>query len=345
MKFLTINLKKNLSTIIVTSFIVCLVLFSKSNMEAIKTGLTLWATSVVPSLFPFFVGTELLYRTTFVNFLKRFFTKFMRPVFNLPGESAIAFILGNISGYPVGAKLACNLLENNQCTKIEAERIIAFTNNSSPLFIIGTVGVSMFYSKEIGLALLLCHFLASFTVGILFRNYKKDKESKETLYKNYNSSYKNSPNINLSNLGEVLGESIKNSINLILTIGGFIVLFSVIISILNESQIFNILANFFVRFGISENVTKAILSGLLEVTNGLKISSSLQTKSLASNLLLSSFLLGFGGLSVMFQVYSIIAKQKLSIRPYIYGKFLQAIFSVIYMCLILKAFPFLTYKL
>lgn len=291
MKFITLNLKKNFFTILFASFIVCLVLFSKSNMEAAKTGLTLWATSVVPSLFPFFIGTELLYRTNFVNILGKLFTKFMRPVFNVPGESAIALILGNLSGYPVGAKLACNLLENKQCTKIEAERIIAFTNNSGPLFIIGTVGVSMFYSKEIGLALLLCHFLASLTVGILFRNYKKEKDE---FYRSFQAIKKESPTISFSNLGEILGESIKNSINLILTIGGFIVLFSVVISILNESQIFTIIANTLRSLGIPENITKALLSGMLEVTNGLKLSSSLQVKSLATNIILSSFLLGFG---------------------------------------------------
>ena len=267
----------------------------------------------------------------------------MRPVFNVPGESAIALILGNLSGYPVGAKLACNLLENKQCTKVEAERIIAFTNNSGPLFIVGTVGISMFYSKEIGLALLLCHFLASLTVGMLFRNYKKDKDD---FYKRVKSALKkDSPTVSLSNLGEILGESIKNSINLILTIGGFIVLFSVVISILNESQIFNTIASLLNNIGIPENITKTILSGMLEVTNGLKISSSLQTKSLATNIILSSFLLGFGGISVMLQVYSVITKQKLSIRPYIYGKFLQATFSVIYMFILLQAFPFLAYPL
>lgn len=342
MKFLYLNLKKNFFTILFVSFISCLVLFSKSNMEAAKTGLTLWATSVVPSLFPFFVGTELLYRTNFVTLLGKLFTKFMRPVFNVPGESAIALILGNLSGYPVGAKLACNLLENKQCTKIEAERIIAFTNNSGPLFIVGTVGVSMFYSKEIGLSLLLCHFLASLTVGMLFRNYKKDKDE---FYRSVQNIKKDSSTLSLSNLGEILGESIKNSINLILTIGGFIVLFSVIISILNESQIFTLLANLLSNIGIPETITKVIMSGMLEVTNGLKISSSLQTKSLATNIILSSFLLGFGGISVMLQVYSVIAKQKLSIRPYIYGKFLQAIISVIYMCLLLHGFPFLAYTL
>ena len=200
----------------------------------------------------------------------------------------------------------------------------------------------MFYSKEIGLALLLSHFLASFTVGFLFRNYKKDKDE---LYRNCQGIEKNIPKITFHNLGEILGESIKNSINIILTIGGFIVLFSVIISIFNESHIFNLIANFFANFGISENIVKAILSGILEVTNGLKLSSYLHEKSLYINIILSSFILGFGGISVMLQVYSVISKQKLSIKPYIYGKFLQAIFSAIYIIIILQAFPFLTYPL
>ena len=291
MKFITFNLRKNFFTILFSVFIICLILYSKSNIEAAKLGLTLWAGSVIPTLFPFFVGTELLYRTNLINILGKVFAKFMRPVFNLPGESAIAFILGNLSGYPVGAKLACNMLENKQCTKIEAERLIAFTNNSGPLFIIGTVGVSMFYSKEIGLALLLCHFLASLSVGILFRNYKKDKDE---FYRICKSIKKDSSTISFSNLGEILAESINNSIGLILTIGGFIVLFSVIISILNETQIFDYFANVFFRFGISKNITKSVLSGILEVTHGIKIASSLQTKSLSLNIILSSFLLGFG---------------------------------------------------
>ena len=333
MKFLILNLKKNFFTLIFGVFLICLILFSNSNLEAAKTGLSLWATSVVPSLLPFFIGTELLYRTNFVNLLGKLFTKFMRPIFNIPGESAIAFILGNLSGYPIGAKLACNLLENKQCTKIEAERIISFTNNSGPLFIVGTVGISMFYSREIGLALLFCHFLASLTVGMIFKYYKKDKDE---LYQNLQKINHTSPKISFSNLGEVLGDSIKNSINLILTIGGFIVLFSVIISIFNESQCFDLVGNCLSKFGISSSITKTILAGFLEVTNGLKLSSSLQTKSLAQNIILSSFILGFGGISVMLQVYSVIAKQKLSIKPYIYGKFLQSIFSVIYMIILLK---------
>ncbi len=60
------------------------------------------------------------------------------------GIGAYAFIMGIISGYPVGAKIVTEFRKNGNCSRAEAERLLAFTNNSGPLFIIGTVGVSMF---------------------------------------------------------------------------------------------------------------------------------------------------------------------------------------------------------
>jgi len=83
-----------------------------------------------------------------------------------------ALILGIISGYPVGAKTVANLKENGLCSDIEAERLIAFTNNSGPLFIIGTVGLGIFLDVKIGFLLLLIHILASLTVGFIFRFWK-----------------------------------------------------------------------------------------------------------------------------------------------------------------------------
>ena len=61
-------------------------------MPAIKKGLSLWANSVVPSLFPFFVATELLMNTNFVNVLGRFLNKIMKPLFNIRGEGEICII-------------------------------------------------------------------------------------------------------------------------------------------------------------------------------------------------------------------------------------------------------------
>lgn len=212
-------------------------------------------------------------------------------------------------------------------SKIEAERLIAYTNNSGPLFILGTIGIALYNNKRIGIILLISHILASLLVGYCFKFWKKDKfdiNYRETIFNS-----KSSP-IKISNLGEILGNSIKNSISSILLIGGFIVIFSVIISILETSGILIFLSNILYNFGIPKDFSISLISGIIELTNGINLSSTLSTSNCTLSILLTSFLLGFGGLSVLLQVFSIINKENISIKPYIYGKFLQSIFSVIF---------------
>ena len=137
--FYVVRLKRNFLALLFLGFTICLLLFSNNNLVAVKNGLTLWANSVVPSLFPFFVATELLSHTNIVNYFGILLNNIMKPLFNIRGEGSFAFVMGIISGYPVGAKIACNFRENNICSKEECERLLSFTNNSGPLFIIGTV--------------------------------------------------------------------------------------------------------------------------------------------------------------------------------------------------------------
>lgn len=142
--FFFFSIKKNLLPAIFVIFTFSLVIFSKQNLTATKNGLLLWANSVVPALLPFFIATELLSHTTIVSSIGKLLNKYMKPIFNVPGIGAYAFIMGIISGYPVGAKIVTEFRKNGDCSKAEAERLLAFTNNSGPLFIIGTVGIAMF---------------------------------------------------------------------------------------------------------------------------------------------------------------------------------------------------------
>jgi sporulation integral membrane protein YlbJ len=251
----------------------------------------------------------------------------MRPVFNVPGESASAVILGIISGYPVGAKVVCNLKKNKLISNIEAERLIAYTNNSGPLFIIGTVGISLFHSSRIGFILLISHIISCLAVGYCFKFWKKNK-----IDINYNENKFNSKEtpICIKDIGELLSNSILKAISTILLIGGFIVLFSVIISIIKNSGIFDLISIFLNNFGINPEITNSILYGIIELTNGVNLSSTLYENYPLISILISSFLLGFGGFSVLFQVYSIISKENISIKPYFLGKILQGFFSVIF---------------
>lgn len=138
-KLYLFSLKRNIFPLIFMSFILCLLLFSASNISATKHGLNLWVNSVVPSLFPFLVATELLSYTNAVNIIGRKLDKFMKPIFNMSGAAAYPLVLGFISGYPIGAKTVCQIYSSGLCSKKEAEILLAYTNNSGPLFIIGTV--------------------------------------------------------------------------------------------------------------------------------------------------------------------------------------------------------------
>ena len=94
------------------------------------------------------------------RYLGRLLEGVMRPLFHVSGACASAFALGFVGGYPVGAKTAINLYERGMCTRTEAERLLAFCNNSGPAFILGVVGAGIFASSTVGVALYLAHALA-----------------------------------------------------------------------------------------------------------------------------------------------------------------------------------------
>lgn len=364
-----LKLKRNVIPLVFLIFTFGMLVFANNNILAVKNGILLFANNVVPTLLPFFIATELLMHTNILNIIGRLFTPIMMPLFNVKGEGAFAFIMGIISGYPIGAKIAVNLRNNNICSKEECERLLSFTNNSGPLFIIGTVGITMFGNAQIGILLFITHILASLTVGVLFRFWKSNKlfgknnnyeitsvKYANTIVKNSrNTSLKNRTSINkklnidenkkvnLKNLGEIMAESITSSIKTILLIGGFIIVFSSVISIINSSGlnkiITTLLSPIFKAIHLDTSFIQGIFTGLLELTNGLSLVCNIHIKALSVNILIAAFLLGFGGLSIMLQVLSIISKSDLSCKPYIIGKLLQAIIATSYTYLFINLLP------
>lgn len=344
MKFIFLSVKRNILPFCFCILAICLVIFSKTNLAAAKNGLNLWANNVVPSLFPFFVVTELLSNTNVVYHIGRLFDKIMRPLFNVPGECAFAFIMGLISGYPTGGKIVANLCEQGICTKDEGDRMLAFTNNSGPLFIVSVVGISLFGDTKTGILLLCTHILAGITVGIIFGKLSTiQKQNIDPLSTKSMRHFVKKRTVSISNLGKILGNSIQSAISTVLMIGGFIIIFSVIISILEQSHILDIFGNFLkpilAMLGLNLNFAKPILAGIIELTNGVNMVSSIHIKAVSQNVVLCAFLLGFGGFSVLFQVYSLLSKTDLSMKKYVIGKFLQGIVAAIYTFLALKFIP------
>lgn len=259
----------------------------------------------------------------------------------------IVLLCGIISGYPIGAKIVTDMRLKEICTKTEGERLLAFTNNSGPLFIIGTVGISLFGNTQIGALLFITHILACITVGFLFRFWHKnlDISSYSKLSK---ASYSNK-NIYIKDIGEILTKSISSAISSVILIGGFVVFFSVIISILNNSKVFDLLSKIispiFNIIGLPTEFANAICSGFIELTNGLKLVTDINFKNISIQIIICAFLLGFGGISILLQVFSIISKSDLSIKPYFYGKILHGIIAAFYTFLLINFLPVFNFNL
>lgn len=340
--FRVVHLRSLLLPLMCIIFILMLIIFSHTAVESASKGLNLWLNVVFPSLFPFFVASEILNRTGFIKSVGILLEPIMRPLFNVPGCGSFALAMGVTSGYPVGAKLTASMREEKLLTKTEAERLLAFTNNSGPLFIIGAVAVGMFKNPGIGFILLLCHILASITVGILFRFYGsgKDRIRRIVSDKVLNRFKKELINTRPVNIGEVLGDAIRNSINTMLAIGGFIILFSVIINLLLVTGTISYIASLFAGFlsimGISKDIVAPVLSGFFEITTGINMVSKIDGISFAQQLSAVSLILGWAGLSVHFQVYSIISRTDISIKPYLFGKLIQGIIAAIYISVFMK---------
>lgn len=270
---------------------------------------------IVPTLFPFFICSSILIYSGFCELLAKAFQFCMYPLFRISPVGSSAFILGIISGYPLGAVTAGELYSNNYLSKTEAERLLAFCNNSGPLFILGSVGVAVYSDIRCGIALYLTHILAALTVGVLFRFYGKSKHS--------------APPTRMTtpqrSIGDIFDIALQNSIRNILTVCGAVLFFSVI-------------SRLFLDLLPISGYANAIVSGIFEfVTGTVKISNL--TVPIMQKLVLTTVIIGFAGISVHAQVMAVVARFHLSLAPYIIGKLLHGLLSGIYMMIYFSINP------
>lgn len=144
-----------------------------ADAQAVRQGaveaLALCVTSVIPALFPFLVVSSLLLKLGFGEALSPWLAGLMEPLFRVSGAGGAALVLGLAGGYPVGAGTAAELYTSGALSREEAERLLTFVNNSSPVFLISVLGAGVFGSVRTGVWLWLIHVLAALLTGLCFR--------------------------------------------------------------------------------------------------------------------------------------------------------------------------------
>jgi len=308
-------LKRAVPYLFVAFVALMILLYPQNAITSAKSGMSLCYEVIIPSLFPFFVCSGLLIYSGFTKILARISGPLMKPLFNVGGPGSTALTLGMISGYPLGALTACQLYESGYISKTETERLLAFCNNSGPLFILGAVGSAIYSSVRIGVVLYISHILATLLVGFLFRFYARDKHT-APIY---------SVNQAEDGFSQVFSKVLASSINSILTVSGAVIFFGVVSGIITTHLPFN-------------DAVKSIIIGILELTGGTKAIAE-TALPIAVKLTLSAFIVGFAGICVHIQVAAIVAKYHLSLVPYILGKILHGLISAGFTYLYFCTFP------
>lgn len=310
----------------------------RETVTAASGGLELWWTVVVPALLPFFIIAELLVNLGFVGFLGILLEPVMRPLFRLPGCSSLVVAMGFTSGFPVGAILTRRLYDDGLLTAEEAEHLVSFTNNSSPLFIMGAVGVGMFGSQSLGVLLAVSHYVANLLVGLLWRfkaldYYPSTSSTRVSLLSQAFSFLHTYHRDNKPGAGQVLSEAIHKSIRNILAIAGFIIIFSVLTRMLTVWGLLTTLALALNRLGsflgITYQLAYGLSMGLFEITIGARTITGVSPSLLLPQLLAVSAVLGFSGFSIIAQVMGIMGGTPVRLSFYLLSRLLQVIFSLL----------------
>lgn len=327
-------------------FNVLIIFFPTEVVEASKEGVSLWFNNVLPSLLPFIIGANIMSGLGVINFIGVLLSPMLYPAFGVNGTGGFALMTGMTSGYPMGAKITAMLREKNDISQAEAQRLLSFCNNSGPLFILGAVGVGMFHNAKIGYFIMATHYLAALCNGFFFKYYRFQKARRipptSRLLQRALRAMKEGRKKDGRAFGLLLGESVKNAMETVIHIGGFIILFSVIVRIL---RILNITA-FVVTlakpllhyFRMDEAVFEGVLVGLFEVTNGAKILAAQPVS--ATQILAVAGIISFGGLSIHAQSIAFLNKTDVKISVYFLSKLSHAIFTMIIGLLLFPLFNF-----
>lgn len=310
--------KNLLIPLLLSGLIILFVYNLQSSIDAVISGLTLFAFSVFPTVFPFLILCNMLIAYDGILL----YSKILGPLFctpmHLSRSSSFPIASSLLCGYPLGAKYSSDLYMKNHITLKEYKRLLNIATNCGPIFILGTVGTAMLGDIKYGYILLIGNYLSIYIMGLILRD-KKDKLI----------DIKNKKSPNKKNIGNNLKSSLEGAISTSLSIGGFIILFSVIISIIKNnayiSIIFKSIESF---FNLPSDSLYSLFLGSIEITNGCNIISSLNI-NIYLKLSLISFLCSFSGISIISQVSSVIKSNKISLLKYSTFKILQGIISFI----------------
>ncbi len=262
-----------------------LLVYHEQAIDGTAKGLLLWYQMLIPSLLPFILVTNALSETHSYHAITHFFqTKKSNRIFEI-----LAIVLGNICGYPIGAKIINDFVTYEFISGKKANQILALSSQSSPMFLLGYV-YSNILCKEIPIPIFLLSIYAPVILYYIFFTTNENK---------------NISRITICNTNQLnIKETFMHTVEIMVSIGFYVIIFSIILSIL---------------LPITHNNNIKVILAFLEITNGLNLLSVTDVCNTLKMPLVCT-LCSFGGLCSIFQVKSVLTYSDNNIKKYLADK-------------------------
>lgn len=278
-----------------------LVAFSSDAAEGARQGLALCANTLIPSLFPFFVLSRLLSAMGLTDLLSRWAGPMMQRLFCVSGAGAEAFLIGISGGYPLGAVTVAALRRDGHIEKDEAERLLAFCNNSGPAFILGGAG-AVFQSIKAGAFLYLAHVLSALCTGLLFRRKARTPRKTQTAAAALRFS-------------QAFPAAVAGGLNATLSVCSFVCFFSSLLAMAGS-------------FSFLPELWRIPVTGFFELGSG--IAALRGFPPTPPFMAMAGFMLGWGGLSVHLQTLGAVADTDIKCARHLLGRALCGAISAVF---------------
>lgn len=300
-------MKKKLIFLCLIIFTGYILVFPKEAVEAASRGLILWYEKVLPTLLPFAILSNVLIYSGYLQYINRFLAPLIRFLFPVSDNGAFIILSGFLFGFPMGSKNCAELLKCGKIEKSEAEILFIITNNISPVFISSYI----LYQQLQMPSLTIISYLILFLPPLLVGRYLLGKIRPEDLPRTF-LRFKKKPASGSQMNFKIIDAGIMNGFETLTRLGGYIMLFSMIASILQ-------------KLPVSPQI-RLILTGITEITNGISLIPVTQ-KSAPWQYILAMGFTAFGGLSGIAQTSSMIKDTGLSLKNYCCMKVFLALCS------------------
>jgi len=344
----TMSVKKlglPLMIVSLAALLLLMMLFPGAYLESALRGLEIWWDVLFPSLFPFFIISEIMLGFGVVHLFGTLLDPLMKPLFRIPGSGGFVAAMGYVSGYPIGAKLTAKLWEQNMVTRDEGERLVAFTTSSDPIFLIGAVSVGFFHDPKLAVILAISHYGGGFLIGLLMRFHGSRHSLPAASGKSAQNAKDRRSRIRRAfaamhharmedgrSLGEMMRQAVESSLKLIIVVGGLVVFFSVFLELLTQAgvmrSLYRVLEHLLRIGGFPASLSEALVGGLFEVTLGARSAGEAAASiPLPFKAAAAAFILSWGGLSVHAQIASILHATNLRYLPFMFARLIHAVLA------------------